>query len=154
HDEEAAHRAGEEGGGGEREGAGEEGEGSIKPMDAAHKSVARMTKNEAEPLELILGLCKWMNRLTPKAWKVVSWIAHESIRQYQQEWKSKNDPRLLVARDIAAAVTIPGPTSEPVGGDLYLVEDRPTYRVRISLNVLCANTGLSKSAVAEAVNEC
>jgi len=125
-----------------------------------------------KPLDLFFMLFdSCPHRLSSNAWKVLCYVAAQRLRVHE-EWLEKNrDPALFaLRRDLAVAAGIidaPESTERPYRSDdrapAVPGEQRGRFAI-ISLNALCHGvrlkrqwrdygTGLSKSSVAEAINE-
>jgi len=126
-------------------------------------------KDRPHPLDLMFELCDFcIAVLSPNAWKIVSFVARQSLGIYASEWEEEHNPRKLVIRDLRAMIgeKIPLTAVEPQAtpGLAVVSENTPKRFVPISLQQICAGirkpkgfqscgTGLSKSSAAAAINE-
>lgn len=119
------------------------------------------TERAPEPIELLFALFDGcLSAVTPKAWKTICYIARESVGAYARKYKADHTALGALARDIVAVdATIwqPGPKRKKGtnGPGLEIVgKGGPSdLFTAVSLASICRATGLSKSSVAEAVNE-
>jgi hypothetical protein len=132
----------------------------------------RRKKAPPEPLELLFMLFDCcMDRFSPNAWKVVCYVAAQHLRVFVEELAQLRNPGLFrLRRDFEqVGIMIPSP-SEEAERSYRLVPgapappDQPPRFVVINLAEFCHGvrlkyrnrdfgTGLSKSAVAEAIKE-
>jgi hypothetical protein len=133
----------------------------------------RKKPSAPEPLELLFMLVdSCMPRLSPNAWKVVTYVAAQHLRVHPELLECTQDPGLFFLGQDLEKVGIIDSSGRSGERPYRLVSDGPNVpgqpgRARfavISLNELChglrikrgwrdRGTGLSKSSVAQAIKE-